>query len=166
MAELFDKNKRILSAFLVGVQTAHLPPGEGAELLAELRELVENLHLAITGSVLVNLRSPSSTFLLGRGKVAEVIAIGPPLMMRAVSDLTKPYGVPTVASLNAIMVDATGMCGACMVPVTIDGKMVRKHACIDGPELDAHIIDWDKFLPRFDQFKAQEQESRAKHGLV
>ena len=58
-------------------------------------------------------------------------------MMRAVSDLTKPYGVKTVASLNSIMVDATGMCGACMVPVTIDGKMVRKHACIDGPELDA-----------------------------
>jgi GTP-binding protein HflX len=73
MAELFDKNKRILTAFLVGVQTAHLPPGEGAELLAELRELVENLHLSITGSILVNLRSPSSTFLLGRGKAAEVI---------------------------------------------------------------------------------------------
>jgi GTP-binding protein HflX len=73
MAELFDKNKRILRAFLVGVQTAHLPPGEGAELLAELRELVENLHLVIAGSVLVNLRSPSSTFLLGSGKVGEVI---------------------------------------------------------------------------------------------
>jgi GTP-binding protein HflX len=73
MAELFDKNKRILNAFLVGVQTTHMPPSEGAELLAELRELVENLHLAIAGSVLVNLRSPSSTFLLGRGKVAEVI---------------------------------------------------------------------------------------------
>jgi GTP-binding protein HflX len=73
MAELFDKNKRVLTAFLVGVQTAHLPPGEGAELLAELRELVENLHLSITGSILVNLRSPSSTFLLGRGKAAEVI---------------------------------------------------------------------------------------------
>ena len=103
----------------------------------------------------------------GKGrKVAEVIAIGPPLMMRAVSDLTKPYGVPTVASLNAIMVDATGMCGACMVPVTIEGKMVRKHACIDGPELDSHIIDWDKFLPRFLQFKAQEKESMARHGLA
>ncbi len=103
----------------------------------------------------------------GKGrKVAEVIAIGPPLMMRAVSDLTKPYGVPTVASLNAIMVDATGMCGACMVPVTIDGKMVRKHACIDGPELDSHIIDWDKFLPRFQQFKAQEKDSMARHGLA
>jgi glutamate synthase (NADPH/NADH) small chain len=103
----------------------------------------------------------------GKGrKIAEVIAIGPPLMMRAISDLTRPYGVPTVASLNAIMVDATGMCGACMVPVTLDGKMVRKHACIDGPEIDAHIIDWDKFLPRFNQFKSQEQASRVKHGFV
>jgi glutamate synthase (NADPH) small chain len=98
-------------------------------------------------------------------KIAEVIAIGPPLMMKAVSELTRKYEVPTVVSLNSIMVDATGMCGACMVPVTIDGKMVRKHACIDGPELDAHIIDWDKFLPRFNQFKEQETEARAKHGL-
>jgi glutamate synthase (NADPH/NADH) small chain len=64
------------------------------------------------------------------------------------------------------MVDATGMCGACMVPVTIDGRMARKHACIDGPELDAHIIDWDKFLPRFNAFKAQEGRSRAAHGLA
>ena len=99
-------------------------------------------------------------------KIAEVVTIGPPLMMRAVSDLSKPYGVKTVASLNSIMVDATGMCGACMVPVTIDGKMVRKHACVDGPELDSHIIDWDKFLPRFNQFKPQEQASKVKHGFV
>jgi glutamate synthase (NADPH/NADH) small chain len=99
-------------------------------------------------------------------KIAEVIAIGPPLMMRAVSEMTRQYAVPTVASLNSIMVDATGMCGACMVPVTLDGKLVRKHACIDGPEIDAHIIDWDKFLPRFEQFKPQEQLSRVNHGLV
>ena len=87
-------------------------------------------------------------------------------MMRAVSDLTRAYGVRTVASLNSIMVDATGMCGACMVPVTVDGKMVRKHACIDGPELDAHLIDWDKFLPRFHAFRTQESRSRAAHGLA
>ena len=99
-------------------------------------------------------------------KIAEVVTIGPPLMMRAVSDLTKPFGVKTVASLNSIMVDATGMCGACMVPITVDGKMVRKHACIDGPEIDAHLIDWDKFLPRFNTFKAQEQRSKVAHGLV
>jgi glutamate synthase (NADPH/NADH) small chain len=99
-------------------------------------------------------------------KIAEVVTIGPPLMMRAVSDLTKSYGVKTVASLNSIMVDATGMCGACMVPVTIDGKMVRKHACVDGPEINSHIIDWDKFLPRFNQFKPQEQASKVKHGFA
>jgi glutamate synthase (NADPH/NADH) small chain len=121
----------------------------------------------VKGFVTVPLKELLDENKAGKGrKVAEVIAIGPPLMMRAVSELTKPYEAKTVVSLNSIMVDATGMCGACMVPVTIDGKMVRKHACIDGPELDAHIIDWDKFLPRFDQFKAQEQESRAKHGLV
>ncbi len=98
--------------------------------------------------------------------IGEVVTIGPPLMMRAVSDLTKAYGVKTVASLNSIMVDATGMCGACMVPVTIDGEMVRKHACIDGPELDAHVIDWDKFLPRFLQFQKQEEANRVRHNFA
>jgi len=102
----------------------------------------------------------------GSGRtIGEVVAIGPPIMMSAVSDLTRPYGVRTIASLNSIMVDATGMCGACMVPVTLDGKMVRKHACIDGPELDAHIIDWEKFLPRFLQFKEQEDRNMQKHGF-
>jgi glutamate synthase (NADPH/NADH) small chain len=52
-----------------------------------------------------------------------------------------------------------------MVPVTVNGRLVRKHACIDGPEIDAHIIDWDKFLPRFQQFRAQEDRNRARHGL-
>jgi glutamate synthase (NADPH/NADH) small chain len=103
----------------------------------------------------------------GEGRtVAEVVTIGPPLMMRAVSELTARYGAPCVASLNSIMVDATGMCGACMVPVTIDGQLVRKHACIDGPEIDSHIIDWEKFLPRFGLFRAQERRSLEAHGLV
>ncbi|MCJ7451274.1 MAG: sulfide/dihydroorotate dehydrogenase-like FAD/NAD-binding protein, partial [Steroidobacteraceae bacterium] len=117
----------------------------------------------VTGPLEAMLADGSSS--KGR-RIAEVITVGPPLMMRAVSDLTRPYGVRTVSSLNSIMVDATGMCGACMVPVTIDGRMVRKHACIDGPELDAHIIDWDKFLPRFNTFKAQEERSRNAHGLA
>jgi len=103
----------------------------------------------------------------GEGRtIAEIVTIGPPLMMRAVSDLSGPYDVPCVASLNSIMVDATGMCGACMVPVVIDGTMVRKHACIDGPEIDSHIIDWDKYLPRFGLFRSQEQSSRTRHGLA
>jgi len=74
MAELFDKNKRIATAFLVGVQTPQLPAGEGAELLQELRELVENVGLKVVGSTLAVLRAPNPAFLLGRGKTEELIA--------------------------------------------------------------------------------------------
>ena len=74
MAELFDKNKRILTAYLVGVQTPSMPPGEGAELLGELRELVENLGLVIAGSELVRLRRAAPAFLLGHGQVDALIA--------------------------------------------------------------------------------------------
>ena len=98
-------------------------------------------------------------------RVAEVVTIGPPRMMEAVCNLTRDYGVHTVASLNSIMVDATGMCGACMVPVIENGVLVRKHACIDGPEIDGHAIDWAKFLPRFGQFRASERASRERAGV-
>ena len=64
------------------------------------------------------------------------------------------------------MVDATGMCGACMVPVIVDGKLVRKHACVDGPEIEAHGIDWGKLIPRFGQFRPQEKASMVRHGLT
>jgi len=163
---------------IAGFRTASLLfwTGEGERIDKLKREFPETLDViyatndgsfGVKGFVSAPLQELLDQNKDGKGReIAEVIAIGPPLMMRAISDLTRPYGVPTVASLNAIMVDATGMCGACMVPVTLDGKMVRKHACIDGPEIDAHIIDWDKFLPRFNQFKAQEQESRVKHGFV
>lgn len=143
------------------------------QLQAEFPDLLDVIYTSndgsfgIKGFVTIPLQDMLEKSKSGKGRtIGEVVAIGPPLMMRAVSDLTKPYGVHTIASLNSIMVDATGMCGACMVPVEIDGKMVRKHACIDGPELDAHIIDWDKFLPRFLQFKAQEQQSQVDCGLI
>ena len=144
-----------------------------SQLQAEFPDLLDVIYTSNDGSfgakgfVTTPLEAMLKDGLTSQGrKIAEVVTIGPPLMMRAVSDLTKPYGVKTVASLNSIMVDATGMCGACMVPVTIDGKMVRKHTCVDGPELDSHIIDWDKFLPRFNQFKPQEQASRVTHGFA
>jgi glutamate synthase (NADPH/NADH) small chain len=150
--------------------------GEDERVAALQREFGEQLDVVYTtndgtfgieGFVTTPLQSMLEAAAAGTGRaVAEVVAIGPPVMMRAVSDLTRRFGVHTMASLNSIMVDATGMCGACMVPVTIDGKPIRKHACIDGPEIDAHIIDWDKFLPRFGQFRAQEQQSRVRHGLA
>jgi glutamate synthase (NADPH/NADH) small chain len=141
------------------------------KLQAEFGDLLDVIYCSNDGSFgMPGFVTTPLEEMLKKGKqskgraIAEVVTIGPPLMMRAVSDLTKPYGVKTVASLNSIMVDATGMCGACMVPVNVEGKMVRKHACVDGPEIDAHSIDWDKFLPRFGLFKAQEQLSKQKHG--
>ena len=101
---------------------------------------------------------------LGPG-IGEVIAIGPPLMMREVSELTRPFGVKTIASLNSVMIDATGMCGACMVPIHKEDQLLRKHACVDGPEFDAHSIDWEKLLPRFKQFNIQELRSQELKGL-
>jgi len=142
-------------------------------LQAEYPDLLDVIYttndgsFGIDGFVTGPLEEMLENMKAGTGRpLGEVVTIGPPLMMRAVSDLTKPYGVKTVASLNSIMVDATGMCGACMVPVNIDGKMVRKHACIDGPELDSHLIDWDKFLPRFLQFRKQEDANKARHGFI
>ncbi|MBI5216859.1 MAG: sulfide/dihydroorotate dehydrogenase-like FAD/NAD-binding protein [Ignavibacteriae bacterium] len=76
--------------------------------------------------------------------IKAVYAIGPLPMMKAVSNLTKNYGVHTLVSLNAIMVDGTGMCGGCRV--TIDGQM--KFACVDGPEFDAHQVDFDELIMR------------------
>lgn len=81
---------------------------------------------------------------LQREHVDEVVTIGPAVMMKFVSLLTKKYDVPTVASLNTIMVDGTGMCGACRV--TVDGK--TRFVCIDGPEFDAHKVDFDEMLMR------------------
>ena len=76
--------------------------------------------------------------------IAEVIAIGPVVMMRAVAELTRPYGIKTIASLNPIMVDGTGMCGGCRVSVGTETKF----ACVDGPEFDAHQIDFAGLMAR------------------
>ena len=76
--------------------------------------------------------------------IKAVYAIGPLPMMKAVSNLTKSYGVKTLVSLNAIMVDGTGMCGGCRV--TVGGKM--KFACVDGPEFDGHLVDFDELIKR------------------
>ena len=148
------------------------PDGRVGKLQAEYPDLLDVIYATNDGSYGYNgfvtgpLEEMLEAMKNGSGRtIGEVVTIGPPLMMRAVSDLTMPYGVNTVASLNSIMVDATGMCGACMVPVNLEGKMVRKHACIDGPELDSHIIDWDKFLPRFMQFRKQEDANKVKHGF-
>lgn len=87
-----------------------------------------------------------------REKVDLCVTIGPAIMMKFVSLLTKKYNLPTMASLNTIMVDGTGMCGACRV--TVGGK--TKFVCVDGPEFDAHQVDFDEMLMRLSSYKGIE----------
>ncbi len=87
--------------------------------------------------------------------VAEVVAIGPVPMMEAVAKVTKPFGVKTTVSLNSIMVDGMGMCGACRV--SVGGK--TQFACVDGPEFDGHEVDFRELSQRLSAFKIMEQKS-------
>lgn len=88
-------------------------------------------------------------------KIGMIMAIGPVPMMRVVSNLTRPYGVPTWVSLNPLMVDGTGMCGGCRVAV---GNTI-KFACVDGPDFDGHKVDFDLLTRRLSAYKEQEKES-------
>ena len=88
-------------------------------------------------------------------EIARVWAIGPAVMMKFVSLATKPYNLPTIVSLNTIMIDGTGMCGGCRV-VTEGGA---QFVCVDGPEFDAHKLNWDLLLSRLQYYRSQEQEA-------
>lgn len=91
--------------------------------------------------------------LLEKSKYDLVYAVGPIPMMRAVASLTKPFGVKTIVSLNAVMVDGTGMCGCCRVSVS--GKV--KFSCVDGPEFDASLVDWQELLNRNSIYSEKEK---------
>jgi len=91
--------------------------------------------------------------------IDRVISIGPLIMMKAVADLTRQYQIPTFASLNPIMIDGTGMCGACRVIVGSE----MKFACVDGPEFDAHQVDFEGLLNRLGSYVREEKESREKY---
>ncbi|HSM38923.1 MAG TPA: sulfide/dihydroorotate dehydrogenase-like FAD/NAD-binding protein [Candidatus Limnocylindrales bacterium] len=97
---------------------------------------------------------------LAAGDVDAVYAVGPVPMMRAVAEMTRPLGVPTVASLNAIMVDGTGMCGGCRV--SIGGE--TRYACVDGPEFDAHLVDFGMLADRLATYRSFETEAMERRG--
>jgi len=91
----------------------------------------------------------------------EVVAIGPPIMMKFCAATTKPFGIHTMVSLNTIMIDGTGMCGGCRV--TVDGK--TKFVCVDGPEFDGHLVDFETMMMRMKAYKGREEEDHHKCHL-
>lgn len=86
----------------------------------------------------------------------EVITVGPPIMMKFVAAVTAPHNIPTVASLSALMIDGTGMCGGCRI--SYDGE--TKYVCVDGPEFDAQKVDWDVLIARNAYYAEEEKEAR------
>ncbi len=98
--------------------------------------------------------------LLDEGKKYDaVIAIGPMIMMKFVCETTRPYGVKTIVSMNTIMVDGTGMCGGCRL--TVGGE--TKFACVDGPDFDGHLVDFDGSMRRGAMYKEQEKAAVERH---
>lgn len=98
--------------------------------------------------------------LIGEGnKYDMVIAIGPLIMMKAVSGITRQYGIKTVVSMNPVMIDGTGMCGGCRI--TVGGKV--KFACVDGPDFDGHQVDFDEAMRRQLMYKAEEKRAIDEH---
>ncbi|WP_462318503.1 sulfide/dihydroorotate dehydrogenase-like FAD/NAD-binding protein [Marinilabilia sp.] len=96
---------------------------------------------------------------IAREKVDEAVIIGPAIMMKFASEVTRKHKIPSIASLNTIMVDGTGMCGACRV--TVDGK--TKFVCVDGPEFDAHKVDFDEMLMRLNGYKDFEKAANERY---
>jgi ferredoxin--NADP+ reductase len=97
---------------------------------------------------------------LDAGKTYDVvIAIGPLMMMKAVSDMTKPFDIKTIVSLNSIMIDGTGMCGGCRV--IVGGE--TKFACVDGPDFDGHQVDFDSAITRGRMYMEQEKLAKETH---
>ncbi len=146
---------------LIGNKTISIIGARTKELMLmedEMRAISDELRIAtddgsygVKGFVTTVLK----TMLEKKEPVDVVLAIGPVVMMKAVAELTRPYGIPTLVSLNPIMMDGTGMCGACRV--VVNNKM--QFACVDGPEFDAHLVDFDLLMARQKMYSPQEKLS-------
>jgi len=123
----------------------------------EMRAIADELILCTddgTAGRKALVTEPLKELCSGSEKPDLAVAIGPPIMMKFCAETTRPYGVPTVVSLNTIMVDGTGMCGGCRV--SVGGK--TKFVCVDGPEFDGHLVDFDNMMLRLGSYRTQEEE--------
>jgi len=117
----------------------------------ELVICTDDGSVGVKGPVTAGIRVALS----GHSDVGEVVAIGPPIMMKACAEATRPHKIKTTVSLNPIMVDGTGMCGGCRVKI---GDKV-KFACVDGPDFDAHLVDFDDLMVRLKRYTEDERKA-------
>lgn len=160
VAVIYPQAKHLVSVgkkpvVIVGARDASLImyEREFSEITDELYIMTDNGTRGEKGFVTNKLAE-----ILEREKPDAVFAVGPVPMMKAVCDLTRGYGVPTIVSMNSIMLDGTGMCGCCRV--TVDGKV--KYACVDGPEFDGHKVDFDEAINRLTLYRDIENEHKCR----
>ena len=121
-----------------------------------LRVMTDDGSYGEHGNVTVPLKE-----MLEKGeKFDMIITIGPLIMMKFVVETAKPFDIPVTASMNPIMIDGTGMCGGCRLTLNVDGKRVTKFACVDGPEFDGHLVDFNSLMSRGRMYRAQEAEAK------
>lgn len=128
----------------------------------EMRAVTDELYITTDdGSYGIKgfVTDPLRDLLDRKTRINRVFAVGPVIMMKAVSDLTKPYNIPTVVNLNPIMLDGTGMCGVCRVEV--GGQ--TKFACVDGPEFDGHQVNYDLLVQRLQTYLKEEKQSKKRY---
>lgn len=136
-------------------------------IIDELRQIAGNLYISTddgSEGFHGNVTALMKDLIDNRGKkYDEVVTIGPMVMMKFVAQATQQYGIKTIASLNTLMIDGTGMCGACRV--SIGGKM--KFACVDGPEFDASLINFDEAMRRQQMYRNKERiaDHRCRIGI-
>ena len=156
----------------VGCYVSSITGGRTKDLVvleAELREVSDAVHATTDdgsygfhGTVAGKLREMIEASNAGNEKpIGAVYCAGPVPMMRAIAELTRPFGIKTIVSLNPIMVDGTGMCGGCRVTVGEE----TKYACVDGPEFDGHLVNFAELADRLTAYRSQERQSleRAEH---
>lgn len=125
----------------------------------EMREVTDELYVATDDGSKGYHGLDFLKDLLNNRKIDRVITIGPIVMMRSVAEFTRPHGIPTIVNLNPIMVDGMGMCGACRV--TVGGE--TKFACMDGPDFDGHLVDFEELIARRQMYVSQEKLSVVFH---
>lgn len=147
---LKDMGNNVIS--ILGARTKELLilENEMREVSDDLRITTDDGSYGIKGFVTDQLQQ-----LIDEQRVDFVLAIGPTIMMKAVSNLTRPYKIKTMVSLNSIMIDGTGMCGGCRV--SVDGR--TQFVCVDGPEFDAHLVDFDELMLRQRMYLDDEKSS-------
>lgn len=147
---LYEKGNRIIS--IIGARSAEylIWKDKMEKVSEELYVATDDGSQGVKGLVTDVLRD-----VMGKNDIDRVIAIGPLPMMQAVSELTRTRGIKTIVSLNPIMLDGTGMCGACRVQIGDETRF----ACVDGPEFDGHLVDWENAKKRARMFIDEEREA-------